>query len=195
MVNTPINLIISLNWSYRGDCEDASYRCSWGKFCLRKIVCKYCMGSACNMHVNKVKIKLTWMLFEDILTSAFEGRFSEVESLTEQQTESLFRIKSYPACVFAVYPRWKKVAADRHVLKLPFTLTRLTAVIFTEIEGQVHSLRNKCFRASSLRKLRREQKKGGERRKRLPANSTILENCVRPRTQLLIGAVIVVLIT
>ena len=30
--------------------------------------------------------------------------------------------------------------------------------------------------------------------KRLPANPTILKNCVRPRTQLLIGAVLVVLI-
>ena len=44
---------------------------------------------------------------------------------------------------------------------------------------------------------RRDAKKkrndgGGERRKRLPANPTILENCVRPRTQLLIGAVLVV---
>ena len=36
---------------------------------------------------------------------------------------------------------------------------------------------------------------GGERRKRLPANPTILKNCVRPRTQLLIGALLVVLIT
>ena len=36
---------------------------------------------------------------------------------------------------------------------------------------------------------------GGERRNRLPANPTILKNCVRPRTQLLIGAVRVVLIT
>ena len=53
----------------------------------------------------------------------------------------------------------------------------------------------------SSRKLRQEQKKmndgggGGERRNRLPANPTILKNCVRPRTQLLIGAVRVVLIT
>ena len=36
---------------------------------------------------------------------------------------------------------------------------------------------------------------GGERRKRLPPDPTILENCVRPRTQLLIGAMAVVLIT
>ena len=36
---------------------------------------------------------------------------------------------------------------------------------------------------------------GGERRNRLPTNPTILKNCVRPRTQLLIGAVRVVLIT
>ena len=35
----------------------------------------------------------------------------------------------------------------------------------------------------------------GERRKRLLANPTILENCVCPRTKLLIGAVLVVLIT
>ena len=53
----------------------------------------------------------------------------------------------------------------------------------------------------SSRKLGQEQKKmndgggGGERRNRLPANPTILKNCVRPRTQLLIGAVRVVLIT
>jgi len=36
---------------------------------------------------------------------------------------------------------------------------------------------------------------GGKRRKRLPANPMILKNCVRGRTQLLIGAVLVVLIT
>ena len=54
----------------------------------------------------------------------------------------------------------------------------------------------------SSRKLRQEQKKKkndgrgeGERRNRLPANPTFLKNCVRPRTQLLIGAVRVVLIT
>ena len=54
----------------------------------------------------------------------------------------------------------------------------------------------------SSTKLGQEQKKnmndrggGGERRNRLPANPTILKNCVRPRTQLLIGAVRVVLIT
>ena len=53
----------------------------------------------------------------------------------------------------------------------------------------------------SSRKLGQEQQKkndgggGGERRNRLPANPTILKNCVRPRTQLLIGTVRVVLIT
>ena len=53
----------------------------------------------------------------------------------------------------------------------------------------------------SSRKLRQEQKKmndgggGGERRDRLPANPAILKNCVRPRTQLLIGVVRVVFIT
>ena len=51
------------------------------------------------------------------------------------------------------------------------------------------------------RKLGQEQQKmndgggGGERRNRLPANPKILKNCVRPRMQLLIGAVRVVLIT
>ena len=51
------------------------------------------------------------------------------------------------------------------------------------------------------RKLGQEQKNmndgggGGERRNRLPANPTILKNCVHPRTQPLIGAVRVVLIT
>ena len=46
------------------------------------------------------------MLFEEILTSVLEGRFSEVESLNEQQKKSFF--VSYTACVFAVYLRWKK---------------------------------------------------------------------------------------
>ena len=53
----------------------------------------------------------------------------------------------------------------------------------------------------SSRKLGQEQQEmndgegGGERRNHLPANPMILKNCVRPRTQLLIGAVRVVLIT
>ena len=57
-----------------------------------------------------------------------------------------------------------------------------------------------CIASVSARvcqgKLGGEQKKrndgGGERRKRLPANPTILKNCVRPQTQFLIGAVLVV---
>ena len=44
------------------------------------------------------------------------------------------------------------------------------------------------------KKKRIEGRGGRERRKRLPANPTILKNCVRPQTQLLIGAVLVVLI-
>ena len=62
------------------------------------------------------------------------------------------------------------------------------------------SLRSKRFRARSSRKLGQEQKirneggGGGERRKRSPVNPTILKNCVRLRTQLLIGAVLVALI-
>ena len=64
----------------------------------------------------------------------------------------------------------------------------------------IYSLHSKRFRASSSRKLGQGKKKrnegggGRERRKRLPANPTILKNCVRPRTQFLIGAVLVVLI-
>jgi len=53
-----------------------------------------------------------------------------------------------------------------------------------------------CIASVSAR-VRRERNEGGggrKRRKRLPANPTILKNCVRPRTQLLIGAVLVVLI-
>ena len=42
--------------------------------------------------------------------------------------------------------------------------------------------------------MRGEGEGGRERRKRLPANPTILKNGVRPQTQLLIGAVLVVLI-
>ena len=61
------------------------------------------MRGTCNMNVNKVKIRLTWMLFEEILTLVFEGRFSEVESLTEHVTKT-FSV-SYTACVFAVFPR------------------------------------------------------------------------------------------
>ena len=64
-----------------------------------------------------------------------------------------------------------------------------------------NSLRSKRFRTCSSRKLGQEQNKkndggaGGERRKRLPTNPMILKNCVRPRVQLLIGVVWVVLIT
>ena len=49
-----------------------------------------------------------------------------------------------------------------------------------------------------MKSVRREQKKRNDRgggakriRKRLPANPTILKNCVRPLTQFLIGAVLV----
>ena len=45
------------------------------------------------------------------------------------------------------------------------------------------------------KKKKRNDRRGGEKwRKRLPTNLTILKNCVRPRTQRLIGAVLVVLI-
>ena len=101
----------------------------WGKLFV-----KYCIHSTCSMHVNKVKMRLTWMLFEEILTSVLEGRFSEVESLTEQQNKAFF--VSYTACVFAVYLRWPK-AAHKHELKLP--LFPLTVVIFTKVRLKVKS--------------------------------------------------------
>ena len=62
------------------------------------------------------------------------------------------------------------------------------------------SLHSKHFHTSLLRKLGQQQQKrngtggGGKRRKRSPTNPTILKNYVRPRTQLLIGGVLVVLI-
>ena len=58
------------------------------------------------------------------------------------------------------------------------------------------SLRSKRFRASSSRKVGTRAKKkelrgrGGERRRPLLANPTIFKNCIRPQTQLLIGAVL-----
>ena len=55
-----------------------------------------------------------------------------------------------------------------------------------------------CIASETRREHKKKRNEGGggrERRKRLPANPTILKNCVRPRTQLLIGAVRVVLIT
>ena len=105
---------------------------------------------------------------------------------------------SYTACVFAVYPRWQKVAADKHVLKLPlFTLTRLTAVIFTKLRLKVKSIA--CVTSVSPR-VRREswdesKKKEGKEGNACPQTPRFWKNCVRPRTQLLIGAVLVVLIT
>ena len=94
----------------------------WGKLFV-----KYCIHSTCSMHVNKVKIRLTWMLFEEILTSVLEGRFSGVESLTEQQKKAF--LVSYTACVFAVYLRWKKSSS----------LFPLTVVIFTKVRLKVKS--------------------------------------------------------
>ena len=52
-------------------------------------------------------------------------------------------------------------------------------------------------RRESLDESKKKRNEGGggrERRKRLPANPTILKNGVCPQTQLLIGAVLVVLI-
>ena len=63
------------------------------------------------------------------------------------------------------------------------------------------SLRSKRFSASSSKKLGREQKNnnnkggGGGEKETVARKPTILKNCVRLRTQLLIGAVLVVLIT
>ena len=57
------------------------------------------------------------------------------------------------------------------------------------------SARVRRERWDESKKKRNDGGGGGERRKRLLANPTILKNCVRPRTQLLIGALLVVLIT
>ena len=57
------------------------------------------------------------------------------------------------------------------------------------------SARVRLERRDESKKKRIDGGRRGERRNRLPANPTILKNCVRPRTQLLIGAVLLVLIT
>ena len=58
----------------------------------RKLSVKYCVRS--NLHGIKVAIRLTvltWMLSKEILTSVFEERFPEVESLTEQRKKTFSR--------------------------------------------------------------------------------------------------------
>ena len=54
--------------------------------------------------------------------------------------------------------------------------------------------RNESWEESKKKKKRNDRRGGEKWRKRLPTNLTILKNCVRPRTQRLIGAVLVVLI-
>ena len=104
---------------------------------------------------------------------------------------------------------WVSVVQNRLLLTVTDVSTTCVVVIFsvevsciTPVVGiklwLLITLCSKHFRTSSSRKVRREQKKrndgGGERRKRLSANPTILKNCVRARTQLLIGAALVMLI-
>ena len=115
-------------------------------------------------------------------------------------------------CCFLRFLGWKwKCMRDRRKLSFSFPTPR-TGVSFLVLlsrdfsrlppmESLLACVASVSSRGSS-RKLEREQKKkkndgggGGERRSRLPANPTILKNCVRPWTQLLIGAVRVVLIT
>ena len=88
------------------------------------------------MHVNEVKIRLTWKI-EEILTSVFEERFSEVESLTEQQKKAFSVSSSLRFCGLPLVK--KKVAADKHVFAmLPLvTLTRLTAIICMKVRLKV----------------------------------------------------------
>lgn len=69
---------------------------TWANFASlyqgRKLSVKYYIRG--NLHEIKVAIHLTvftWMLFEEILTSVFEERFPEVESLTEQQKKTFSR--------------------------------------------------------------------------------------------------------
>ena len=88
------------------------------------------------------------------------------------------------------------------LLYLPIPLSAKTCKIVTNKPCQ---FKIACVASVSARVRReswKESKKrndggggwGGERRNRLPANHTILKNRVRPRTQLLIGVVLVVLI-
>ena len=69
---------------------------TWANFASlyqgRKLSVKYYIRS--NLHEIKVAIRLTvftWMLFKEILTSVFEERFPEVESLTKQQKKTFSR--------------------------------------------------------------------------------------------------------
>ena len=54
-------------------------------------------------------------------------------------------------------------------------------------------VRRERWDESKKKKKRNDGGGGGERRKHLPANPTILKNCVRPQTQFLTGAVLVAL--
>ena len=69
---------------------------TWANFASlyqgRKLSVKYYIRG--NLHEIKVAIHFTvftWMLFKEILTSVFEERFPEVESLTEQQKKTFSR--------------------------------------------------------------------------------------------------------
>ena len=69
---------------------------TWANFASlyqgRKLSVKYYIRG--NLHEIKVAIHLTvftCMLFKEILTSVFEERFPEVESLTEQQKKTFSR--------------------------------------------------------------------------------------------------------
>ena len=74
-----------------------------------------------------------------------------------------------------IYYMWSK--------NFNFTATRLTLAWVASVSARV---RRESWEES---KKRNDGGGGGERRNRLPANPTIFKNYVRPRTQLLIGAV------
>ena len=69
---------------------------TWANFASlyqgRKLSVKYYIRG----YFDEIKVAIhltvfTWMLFKEILTSVFEERFPEVESLTEQQKKTFSR--------------------------------------------------------------------------------------------------------
>ena len=73
------------------------------------------------------------------------------------------------------------------------SLSSKTGREFVEKVGK-RAKKKKEWKLGREQKKKRNDRRGGEKwRKSLPTNPTILKNCVRPRTQRLIGAVLVVL--
>ena len=96
------------------------------------------------------------------------GGFLRSKVSPSNKRKAFFVLKATRLVFFAVYPRWKKVAADRHVLKLPFTLTRLTAVIFTKLRLKIKSIA--CVTSVSAR-VRRESCEGSKKKEGKEGNA------------------------